>query len=112
MSMITVTPYDVLWTKGTSDGDRLILRWLQGQCGGPVEAIQMQDNRVMWVHEEGKLLGMACNVRATRAMRAGARTPSADWVAGSAVITGRSGPNTTLLTDNQLARTYADLGVH
>ncbi|MBB1257122.1 DUF3846 domain-containing protein [Streptomyces sp. OF3] len=109
MRIMTVTPTDVVYEVHSADATSLTT--LQAECGGPVEAISLTADRVMWVHEDGKSLGQPFNRRATAALKAAGRAFPGDWIAGTAVITGRKGPETTSLTDEQLARTYQDLAI-
>lgn len=110
MSILPVTPTKVFYEVHQDGAD--FLPFVQEQCGGHVEAISLEDDRVMWVHEYGKDLGQPHNPLATAAMQAAGCVFPGDWVAGTAVITGRKGPETVPLTDDQLARTYRELAIH
>ncbi|MDK1476824.1 DUF3846 domain-containing protein [Streptomyces sp. 549] len=110
MSILTVTPTEVFY-EDHADGDNLF-SLIREQVGGHVQAVALEGDRVMWVHEDGKALAQPVNPRATEVMRAAGSTFPGDWVAGTAVITGRSGPETAPLNDDQLGRTYRELAIH
>jgi len=60
---------------------------ISGAVGGFVQAVPLADSgMVLWVHEEGKLIGLPRNGFATRVWER--FWGATDWVAGVAVITG------------------------
>jgi len=79
------------------DGDTLralVGGWLEAVMLGPV---------VGWINEEGRLTGLAPNPRATAILASlGWAGDGAGPVAGTVVLTGRAGPETTNLPESAL----------
>lgn len=67
------------------------LETIRGLVGGDLEAVSLGDEAVMYINEEGKLLGLPVNGHATR-MLAVSDSPlgiPSDYIAGNAVVFGR-----------------------
>ena len=77
----TVTP---------ANGRSFRLQELQRMVGGYIEALQLNDGRVMWLNEEGKLQGLPKNVAATTLATMYSQLPRSDYIVGNVVIATRS----------------------
>lgn len=73
------------------------LAYLRGIVGGKLELLRLGDKFDMWLHEEGKLLGLLPNLL----------TPG-DIIVGPVVVTGHNGEETTGLTSSE-ARKVCDM---
>jgi len=51
------------------NGKTFSLKEMQGFVGGYIEMLQLQDGRIMWCNEEGKLKGLPVNSLATSACK-------------------------------------------
>lgn len=68
------------------DGERFTLEELQGHVGGYIEIINLSADKALVINEEGKLLNLPLNQKATAlAQFCGAIFPS-DYIVGDAVV--------------------------
>ena len=73
----------ILKTNGTTEElNDLALTALQQAVGGSIEGVRTRDHRLLYINEEGKLLGLPLNVQATVLYRNGAYDP----IVGDAVL--------------------------
>lgn len=79
------------------------LRILQTAVGGYVQAIDLDDDTTLWVHEEGKMIGLEHNP-AAQILWDRAFGEGTDHIVGNAVITGTpdSNGNTRGLSKEQM----------
>lgn len=100
------------------NGKTEVVEFTNGTCyetiknavGGYIECIHLPHLKVdMWVHEEGKLIGLPTNDQATLMWTRS--WGSTDVIKGDVIFTSHTGPtgNTVGLTDDQMAKIKADI---
>jgi len=88
--MATLIANDGTMTEISSRGSRFSLDEMYAllECM-QVQAINLQDGRIMWIDEEGKFRPHQINIHATLLLRKAGGIPG-DYVAGIALVTERS----------------------
>ena len=69
------------------DGKRFKLVELQGLVGGYVERVPFPDGEHLWLNEDGKLLRLPINDRATAAAHEAGAISHDDFIVGNALLT-------------------------
>lgn len=83
---------------------------LRAKVGGPIERVQLTDERDMWINEEGKGEGLPLNVAATVLAFLSRSLCPGDVIVGDAVILGRGQDDPVSLTADQVEKTHRQLG--
>lgn len=73
-----------------ASSDATMLAGLQALVGGWVQMVAhpFRDDVIAWVNEEGRLVGLPANIRATAAVSPGLRRPISHFLVGDCVLTG------------------------
>ena len=70
------------------DPEKIDLKYLYSKIGDIVEALQVTDEVGMYLHEEGKILNLPINRRATYLARKHAGISLTDYIVGDVVLVG------------------------
>jgi hypothetical protein len=68
--------------------EKIDLEYLQDQVGGVIEAVEIGTDMTMYLHEEGKVLRLPRNERATRLAKRYGGIALMDFIVGDVVIVG------------------------
>lgn len=105
---LLITPYTLSHIPYPADRPTASLAaWLSGHVGGYLEAVQLGTDHVMWINEDGKLANLPMNPLASDLAARHQAVSAADWIAGTAIVTGATGPDTRGLTFSEVIALWA-----
>jgi len=70
------------------DPEKIDLDYLSEKVGGYIEAVSIGEDITMYLHEEGKIMGLPRNERATRLAKKYGRISLMDYIVGNVVMVG------------------------